>query len=727
MNPSIDPPVMARPSGDTRASLTKDDLQALKPHVITLTDGRLDKEQTQHPTSVANYATVEADLDDIFSVHLPQFINDHKPGPVPMVLYAHGGLVDEEAGFAIAKQQIDWWKENGVYPIFFVWKSGLGSALSDAIVRWVTGGPRGLPDDFKDWLVENAARLLGGESVWLDMKLDAVASSNTSGGAFTFVKKLAKWMNAPDNLDKVQVHAVGHSAGSIFHSHLVPAALDAGITKFETVTFLAPAVRNDTFRAKLLPVAGQIGKLTVFTMTDDYELKDTCLGVYGKSLLYLISASFEGAKNASVLGLQKFLEADHEVRDFLAGPGGEVVYSPNQASGRVASKSESHGGFDNDAATMESLIRRVTDRDDILPFPTSTPRFDSWEENGSISNFDGSRNGSSGQKRALCVGINEYERLADRLHGAVRDTELWASVLRDAGFHVTPLCDAAATREQLMGSLFQLVTNASKGDVLVFQYAGHGTYAPDLNGDEDSKGDHHDEALCPVNFRGGQLILDDDLGQLWDLLPEGVSLTIFFDSCYSGGGNRNFGDGSGSIRRGAELKDTDKRRFRIARGASAPNGKIRTLELLRQSEPDSKPRGGGAPPVPRRKPEVLFAACSSRQFAWESSGQGDFTRFTAPLVAQNIGRATNEQFFKTIVAGFDANRQNPTFTADPRLLRAPLLASTVSNEREDALGTLVGAQPESSSVDGNRPAVAREQAIAAILRGVADLIEPRLP
>lgn len=726
MNPSVERPVITAPIDTSRAqALTEEELRALKPHVITLTDGKLDREGTPHPKSVAHYATAEEDLDDIFTTHLPHFIADHLPGPVPIVLYAHGGLVDEESGFAIAKQQIDWWKANGVYPIFFVWKSGLGSALSDAIVRWVTGGPRGIPDDVRNWLVEKAARLLGGESVWLDMKLDAVASSHASGGALMFVKKLGKWMNDPENLDKVQVHAVGHSAGSIFHSHLIPRALEAGVTRFETVSFLAPAVRNDTFRTTLLPVTGQIGKLTIFTMTDEFERQDTCLGVYGKSLLYLISASFEQENGTPILGLQRSLTTDQEVIDFFDGPGGEIVYSPNRASGRSGSTAASHGGFDNDRPTMNSVLALVTDRDDFTPFPTGTPRFDPWIDNAPMPDPGGSRSGSAGQKRALCVGINEYPQSIDRLQGAVPDSALWAATLANAGFTVSTLSDAAATREQLMGSLFQLVTSASKGDILVFQYAGHGTYAPDHNGDEGAENDRHDEALCPVDFRAGQLVLDDDLGQLWDLLPEDVSLTIFFDSCYSGGGNRNADDGTGSIRRGAELKDTDKRRFRIARGVSAPNGKIHALDLLHRSEADSKKGPSKAQPAPTRKREVLFAACNSRQFAWETNGQGDFTRYTAPLLAEHIGRVTNEQFFNTIVSGFDAHRQEPTFSAEPAPSQALLLAfrpsigAGVASKNPSDVQT--GIVSTGSAITFQHDT--RDHAIATILRGVADLID----
>ncbi|MET0781838.1 MAG: caspase family protein [Microbacterium sp.] len=694
----------APPSESSRAPrLSPAELKALKPHVITLTDGRLDREATPDPTSAVNFATVEADIDAIFKTHLPAFIKKQAGGTVPIVLYAHGGLVKEEDGFAAASLQVDWWKANGVYPIHFVWKTGLMSAIVDAIGRYVTGGARGF-DDIKDRAIEEGARLLGGEHIWGDMKLDAAASSDGSGGARVFAQKLAAWMKS--NPDAVKVHAVGHSAGSIFHSHLIPVALDAGVPRFQTVSFLAPAVRIDTFKSKLLPRAKQIGNLAVFTMTEQAELDDTCFNVYGKSLLYLVRASFEPARGTPILGLAASIKDDDDVRGFLDGPGGEVIYSPNRKPIPEASKATTHGGFDDDGPTMDSVLVRVTGlAKPKQPFPAGSRSIEAWPDAGPTP--DAPR--GVGGKMALCIGIDDYKRAGDRLKGCVRDAELWGDVLGAAGFGVTLLTNRDATRNGILGSIFRMINNSTTGDTLVVQYSGHGTFAPDLNGDED---DRQDEAICPVDFRDGQLILDDDLGGLWNLIPEGVSLTIFFDSCHSGGANRGVGPEGESIPRGVELTTEDVNKFRIARGAAAPNGKKQALEDVVASESPAAP----AMDEPARKAEVLFAACKPTQLAWETNGQGDFTKFVAPLIAQNIGRVSNRQFFDTITAGFDAHRQEPTFEA-ARHADAPLLAAHLDGE-----------QP-TKPVENGKPVVAkakgvgRDAAIAAILRGVADLLE----
>ncbi len=42
-----------------------------------------------------------------------------------ILLYAHGGLVSEKSGLRDADSHLDWWMNNGIYPVSFVWQSGL--------------------------------------------------------------------------------------------------------------------------------------------------------------------------------------------------------------------------------------------------------------------------------------------------------------------------------------------------------------------------------------------------------------------------------------------------------------------------------------------------------------------------------------------------------------------------------------------------------------------------
>lgn len=112
MEHSSDSTVNGRARGQT---LTPAMLDALRPHVINLSDGRL--------SNAGRYKTTVGDVEEIFAHHLPAAAADaRKRGePLRIVVWAHGGLIDEESGLAIAHLQVEWWKQNHVYPIHFVW------------------------------------------------------------------------------------------------------------------------------------------------------------------------------------------------------------------------------------------------------------------------------------------------------------------------------------------------------------------------------------------------------------------------------------------------------------------------------------------------------------------------------------------------------------------------------------------------------------------------------
>ena len=90
-------------------------------------------------------------------------------------------VVADRVGAAVAERiaadQIPFWLGNGVYPIFFVWESGLFDALGQLLGRHED--VRALSRDFWDLtidpLVEATARALGGPKIWSAMKTSAAA------------------------------------------------------------------------------------------------------------------------------------------------------------------------------------------------------------------------------------------------------------------------------------------------------------------------------------------------------------------------------------------------------------------------------------------------------------------------------------------------------------------------------------------------------------------------
>jgi len=135
-------------------------------------------------------------------------------------------------------------------------------------------------------------------------------------------------------------------------------------------------------------------------------------------------------------------------------------------------------------------------------------------------------------KKALCVGVNDYPFGEDNdLRGCVNDANDWANLLRNHFdfTDVTQLLNSDATKANILSGLKGLLAGASAGDVLVFTNASHGTYLADTDGDEPK----YDEAICPYDT-DSNLLIDDELRNLFLNIPKDVQLTVISDSCHSG-------------------------------------------------------------------------------------------------------------------------------------------------------------------------------------------------
>jgi hypothetical protein len=107
----------------------------------------------------------------------------------------------------------------------------------------------------------------------------------------------------------------------------------------------------DTFDERVRPwiESRRVKRLREFHLADSAEKQDpTCRPIlgYGRSLLYLVSHSFEGGREVPILGMERHFPADlARLRSV------KVFTAPDE---RTASTT--HGGFDDDGATMASVI-----------------------------------------------------------------------------------------------------------------------------------------------------------------------------------------------------------------------------------------------------------------------------------------------------------------------------------------------------------------------------------
>ncbi len=339
-----------------------DRLEPLRPYVVNLTRGEFSTDGIMQ--------TSRSDVDAIFDEHLPAFLQRSRQ-PVPVVIWAHGGIVSERAGLGIAGSQIPWWLANGAYPLHFVWETGFVETLKQ-LLGWRAG--RDVVEGDADHATE-LQRGRFGSQLWTAVKQSAALASGPSGGATYVGARLARF--CAENPGLITVHAAGHSAGAIFQSDFIPAARAQGVPRFDSLQLLAPALRVDGFRSQLLPLLGtDIERLTMYTMNMQAEEDDNCFQIYRKSLLYLVSRAFETQDDAPILGLEQSLRADPElVTAFGLQPGipgrAEVIWSPTAVDAAPESRSSaiSHGGFDNDPDTMNSVARRILGRTRIQEFP----------------------------------------------------------------------------------------------------------------------------------------------------------------------------------------------------------------------------------------------------------------------------------------------------------------------------------------------------------------------
>ena len=67
------------------------------------------------------------------SICPPSSPRGRRTGTVPLVIWAHGGIVSEQAGLTIAGLQVPWWLDNGAYPLHFVWETGFVETLKQLL------------------------------------------------------------------------------------------------------------------------------------------------------------------------------------------------------------------------------------------------------------------------------------------------------------------------------------------------------------------------------------------------------------------------------------------------------------------------------------------------------------------------------------------------------------------------------------------------------------------
>lgn len=354
----------------------------LRPHIVSIgNNGKL--------KAGGDYGSTPEEVEHIFKEDFPRLMGEpDNRKQVSLLLYAHGGLVSEAAAVQRIAEYRPTLLAANVYPLAFVWNSDFWTSvtniLEDAVRR---RRPEGALDAAKDFLLdrlddalEPLARKLSGKAIWDEMKENALAASMPGGGARFVLEQIVRLKQEYPNLD---VHLVGHSAGSIFHAPLVQlltgqGRIDRGPMKgqkglgmqIRSCTLWAPAATTALFKETYMEAirAKLIGRFALFALSDAVEQDDHCANIYNKSLLYLVSNAFEKESRIpmfrdgeSIVGMAKFLHADAELRALFRGRSAELIIAPNSEpeGDPGASRAMHHGDFDDDPHTVMATFSRI--------------------------------------------------------------------------------------------------------------------------------------------------------------------------------------------------------------------------------------------------------------------------------------------------------------------------------------------------------------------------------
>ena len=294
-----------------------------------------------------------------------------------VLLYAHGGLNNiKDSARRIAAMK-ETFKANGIYPYHFMYDTGLLEEIKDALSgkREDVDRRAGGLADWSDKLLERMAHRPG-RGLWREMKLGAEKPFKGDGAGLAV---LAEFLDAISRSSKsIKLHIAGHSTGAILHAYLasaLPGLKDK--VRVASASLLAPAATVDLFRSHYRPLLKAprsqtgINQMDIYNLMDSLELDDTVGGVYRKSILYLVSRSFEeDPRPAKILGMEIYKKGVAAGLKNLT-----IHYSQGNVAASKKTKSETHGGFDNDVTTMNSVLRRILRKKPEVPFTEKSLKY----------------------------------------------------------------------------------------------------------------------------------------------------------------------------------------------------------------------------------------------------------------------------------------------------------------------------------------------------------------
>jgi hypothetical protein len=299
-----------------------------------------------------------------------------------VVIYAHGGLNDEAAGIARARAMGRHFTGNDCYPLFLVWKTGLLESIGDIIADAFAHKPAlagWAISDVSDAIIEKTIGRPFARPIWSEMKENAQRGCTTGRGGDLLVTALLQLKQTWG--DALELHLVGHSAGSIILGRLLSLLTQRGLGESITSLHLyAPACTVAFANQHYAAHEALMKRLHVHVLSDDNERDDSVAGIYRKSLLYLVSNALETDQRTPILGLAHVTRPDYGGWDGASSTAATLSnWRQAAAAAGLAKRWEtvshakvltsrapethiaaSHGSFDNNIEVFGKTLERIT-------------------------------------------------------------------------------------------------------------------------------------------------------------------------------------------------------------------------------------------------------------------------------------------------------------------------------------------------------------------------------
>jgi hypothetical protein len=322
-----------------------------------------------------------------------------KDKAVKLAIYAHGGLNSEVGSIQRIRVLAPYFLANGIYPLFFTWKTGPGETLKDMLEdlkhrvldsadrseAWLDR-MREAAAEAKDRAIEAVGRQFA-RGIWSEMRENAAGGATADHVLDLAARMLRELRDVVTQSGKtLEIHLVGHSAGSILIGHLLGRLGGANPVQAASCELYAAACSSG-FAVQHYGAAHQAGVLSLKTLrlhvlSDANERADGLPSaerdIYGKSLLYLVSRALDDVRKQPLLGMERALCAADPAwsEDQWAGPpnadvtawlklwpAGALLHRVMTPKVRTTKTGDqiaaSHGSFDNNIDVITGTLERI--------------------------------------------------------------------------------------------------------------------------------------------------------------------------------------------------------------------------------------------------------------------------------------------------------------------------------------------------------------------------------